>query len=208
MESELDYFGARYYDRAQSRFISVDPVIPNIATTPDSQWYNLYSYCRNSPISYYDPDGKWGKHVHYDMTLGLGLEAGLSLQLSMIIASACQGVDNSIWTSSFLPSSTNRWHFPSLKRLGDVYEIAYSTLNPVRLGRSLHVIQDSYAHRGYSLWTLGHIMEGTFIDEMWRDLDLLSDVVETTLRILKDFHYRLTDFATKLATTIITVPVF
>jgi len=198
-ESELDYFGARYYDRTQYRFLNVDPVIPNVGAFPNSQWHNLFAYCGDNPISFYDPDGKWGRPVHYDMTLGLGLEVGLSLQLSTIIAAACQGIDESLWASSFNPLSTNRWHFPSLRRLGEVYEIAYSTLNPVLLGRSLHVIQDSYAHRGYSLSTLGHIFEGTSIDEMWRDLELLSDVVETTYRILQDFKYRLIDLATSIA---------
>ena len=55
-ESELDYFGARYYDRAQYRFISVDPVIPALALH-DLQRWSLYTYCRCSPISYLDPDG-------------------------------------------------------------------------------------------------------------------------------------------------------
>jgi RHS repeat-associated protein len=34
-ESGLDYFGARYYDRAQYRFVSVDPVIPVGAALSD-----------------------------------------------------------------------------------------------------------------------------------------------------------------------------
>jgi RHS repeat-associated protein len=49
-ESQLDYFGARYYDRSQYRFISVDPAL-------NPKPGNQYAYCGNSPISYFDPTG-------------------------------------------------------------------------------------------------------------------------------------------------------
>jgi RHS repeat-associated protein len=57
-ESGLDYFGARYYDKAQYRFISVDPVTTSSGVIDDPQLWNLYSYCRNNPITFLDPDGK------------------------------------------------------------------------------------------------------------------------------------------------------
>lgn len=50
-ESELDYFGARYYDRAQYRFINVDPIIPKW-TSAGFLGRNLYNYCWNNPISF------------------------------------------------------------------------------------------------------------------------------------------------------------
>ncbi len=56
-ESGLDYFGARYYDRSQYRFISVDPITALMPTRLISQ-ANLYSYCGNNPIAFFDPDGK------------------------------------------------------------------------------------------------------------------------------------------------------
>jgi len=56
-ESQLDYFGARYYDRSQYRFISVDPVIDTSGGFINAQLWDLYSYCRNNPVSYIDPDG-------------------------------------------------------------------------------------------------------------------------------------------------------
>lgn len=57
VESGLDYFGARYYDRAQYRFISADPILSGGAAISDPQSLNLYAYCRNNPIKYLDPDG-------------------------------------------------------------------------------------------------------------------------------------------------------
>ena len=66
-ESQLDYFGARYYDRAQYRFISVDPVINILEAIFDPQLWNLYSYCRNNPIIMADPNGQWPASVHDKM---------------------------------------------------------------------------------------------------------------------------------------------
>ncbi len=56
-ESGLDYFGARYYDKAQYRFISTDPIINSASAVVTSQVWNLYSYCLNNPITFLDPDG-------------------------------------------------------------------------------------------------------------------------------------------------------
>ncbi len=54
-----DYFGARYYDHTAYRFNSTDPVINKKEALLDPQRWNLYSYCRNNPITYLDPDGKY-----------------------------------------------------------------------------------------------------------------------------------------------------
>jgi RHS repeat-associated protein len=62
--TELDYFGARYYDHLKYRFISVDPVINKDEALANPQLWNLYSYCRNNPVTYNDPDGRWAKEVH------------------------------------------------------------------------------------------------------------------------------------------------
>jgi len=56
-ESGLDYFGARYYNRFQYRFISVDPVINPGAMVNPQRW-NLYNYCGNNPTRFIDPEGK------------------------------------------------------------------------------------------------------------------------------------------------------
>jgi RHS repeat-associated protein len=56
--SGLDYFGARYYDHNRYRFISVDPIINKAEALVNPQLWNLYAYCRNNPITHYDPDGR------------------------------------------------------------------------------------------------------------------------------------------------------
>ncbi|WP_432066461.1 RHS repeat domain-containing protein [Streptomyces sp. C10-9-1] len=49
----LVHLGAREYDPAIGRFISVDPVLD----VTDSQQMNGYNYANNSPITFSDPDG-------------------------------------------------------------------------------------------------------------------------------------------------------
>jgi len=56
-ETGLDYFGARYMSSAQGRFTSADPKqFPHDITDPQS--WNKYSYTRNNPLRYVDPDGE------------------------------------------------------------------------------------------------------------------------------------------------------
>ena len=54
-ESNLYYYGARYYNATIGRFISQDPWGGDIT---DPQSFNKYSYVRNNPLKYVDPTGK------------------------------------------------------------------------------------------------------------------------------------------------------
>ncbi|MEW5980562.1 MAG: RHS repeat-associated core domain-containing protein, partial [Acidobacteriota bacterium] len=56
-ESNLDYFGARYFSGAQGRFTSTD--LPFADQHPeDPQTWNLYSYVTNNPLKHIDPTGR------------------------------------------------------------------------------------------------------------------------------------------------------
>jgi RHS repeat-associated protein len=61
----LDYMQARYYNPNIGRFSSVDPVLGN-AGNPRS--WDRYTYCRDNPILYVDPDGRsitvWAPRVN------------------------------------------------------------------------------------------------------------------------------------------------
>lgn len=58
VESQLDYFGARYYDRNIYRFISVDRKLVVDKAIIDPRRWALYPYCMNNPITLRDPDGR------------------------------------------------------------------------------------------------------------------------------------------------------
>jgi RHS repeat-associated protein len=57
-ETGLDYFGARYYSNGLGRFTSRDPKMISNQRMIDPQQWNMYSYTRNNPLTYVDPDGR------------------------------------------------------------------------------------------------------------------------------------------------------
>jgi RHS repeat-associated protein len=52
--SGLYDFRARWYDPEAGRFLSVDPIVQEVA---DPQTHNAYGYVRNNPVNFVDPDG-------------------------------------------------------------------------------------------------------------------------------------------------------
>ena len=62
-ESNLDYFGARYYDPTLYRFLSVDPVIPAGRALYNPQRWNLYGYCLGNPLIYVDVSGLQAENI-------------------------------------------------------------------------------------------------------------------------------------------------
>jgi RHS repeat-associated protein len=65
-ESNNDYFGARYYASTAGRFLSPDPSGLVYADPTNPQSLNLYSYVRNNPSLYIDPDGDFCYQVSAD----------------------------------------------------------------------------------------------------------------------------------------------
>ena len=52
------YFGARYLRADLGRFTTIDPVYTWTENLVDPQRWNRYSYVRNNPLKYTDPDGR------------------------------------------------------------------------------------------------------------------------------------------------------
>jgi RHS repeat-associated protein len=52
------YFGARYYRADIGRFTTIDPVYTWKENLEDPQRWNRYTYVRNNPLRYVDPDGR------------------------------------------------------------------------------------------------------------------------------------------------------
>jgi RHS repeat-associated protein len=66
-ETNLDYFGARYYSGAQGRFMVADSV-SGIPENPQS--WNKYAYTFNNPLRYVDPNGNWPTPIHDALIVG------------------------------------------------------------------------------------------------------------------------------------------
>jgi RHS repeat-associated protein len=82
-ESGLDYVGARYYASQTGRFTTVDPFLDVHKALVDPQQWNRYTYVRNNPLRYVDPDGRaietlWDAfNLALDVTsLGANIAAG------------------------------------------------------------------------------------------------------------------------------------
>jgi RHS repeat-associated protein len=56
-ETNLDYFGARYFSSTQGRFTSADNFVNDTTVADPSSW-NLYAYVRNNPLRFIDPTGE------------------------------------------------------------------------------------------------------------------------------------------------------
>jgi RHS repeat-associated protein len=57
VETQLDYFGARYYGNILGRFVNPDQPFAD-EDEGDPQSWNLYTYARNNPLRYVDLDGQ------------------------------------------------------------------------------------------------------------------------------------------------------
>jgi RHS repeat-associated protein len=79
-DTQLSYFGARYYDPIAGRFYGIDPkeVDPN-----DIHSFNRYAYGNNNPYRYIDPDGNSPLDViflAYDVAkLGFAIYSGVGV---------------------------------------------------------------------------------------------------------------------------------
>ncbi len=58
IETDLDFAQARMCSNKLGRFASVDPIIMEKKRLADPQAINLYTYTRNNPLKYIDPDGE------------------------------------------------------------------------------------------------------------------------------------------------------
>ncbi len=67
-ETGFYYLQSRYYDAEVGRFVNADDII-----IIDSQpiIYNLYAYCENNPINYWDPSGHFGINKMFQQVLSV-----------------------------------------------------------------------------------------------------------------------------------------
>ena len=154
-DSELFYFGARYYDPIIGRWITRDS---------KKQFTNLYMYCKNNPLTKKDIDGFWTEDVHYKITLWEAVKVGIDPIDAIQLASVCRDVDKNIPEGLGLPgmdilSHNIYWdtHFPkTFEEVKNRMEKAIETGDIESIGVALHTLQDYYSHKGYRKYA-GHL---------------------------------------------------
>ncbi len=95
-ETGLYYYGARYYNSDIGRFIAVDPVVlGNAKSSPktllailnDPQALNSYTYARNNPVKFIDPDGEFFQAAVANALKELGKKVVKNIIKATVIAS-------------------------------------------------------------------------------------------------------------------------
>ena len=72
-ETGYDYFGGRYYANRLGRFTTVDPAYRVEENLLDPQRWNRYTYVRNNPYKYADPDGRILETLWDVANVGIGI---------------------------------------------------------------------------------------------------------------------------------------
>ena len=81
-ETKLYYLQTRYYDPEVGRFINIDNI--EYADPETINGLNLYAYCNNNPVNYYDPSGQFV--ISIGAGVGLGIAAAGAALLAWIEA--------------------------------------------------------------------------------------------------------------------------
>ncbi len=84
-ETNLYYLKSRYYDSIIKRFISMDDY--NYLDSNNYNGLNLYAYCLNNPVMYYDPSGCLAISTMLLISIGVGFLIGAGS------SAVCQGIE-------------------------------------------------------------------------------------------------------------------
>jgi len=113
---------ARYYSAQLGRFLSVDPSLKIGKNLDDPQRWNRYTYSRNNPIKFFDPDGRNAvtsvdtKAKTISVTVNVTLAGGTAQQAGKFQGDAnakwggqstVTGKDGSKWTMNVQVNATN-----------------------------------------------------------------------------------------------------
>lgn len=160
LETNTYYLRARYYNPTTGRFLSEDS---NSGNSNDPLSLNLYTYCGNNPIRYYDPDGHFWKEVGdgfkwiggkiYD---GASALSDKTLHASDWVASNVLGIDTAAVGAFFLMmdqdtngiyhARTDAW-----QQIGG-YNSLYDAVFDFGTSMSASYYGFSYGEQNYRLW--------------------------------------------------------
>jgi len=109
-ESNLDYFGARYYSSSLGRFATPDPLQPAMSNSvvlnqflTDPQAWDKYAYSLGNPITYRDQGGHFTGNDHERIQMNAMLASGYSQAAAHVAATADVHMDNLLNAAPGLP---------------------------------------------------------------------------------------------------------
>lgn len=106
-ESDLVYYGYRYYKSSTGQWLIRDPI----------EQGNPYLFVKNTTLSTYDILGLWGASVHDDRTMYWAQQLGILQDTAEVIGKADNAVD-SLHDPEIINNDTWSWHF-NRSRSGD-----------------------------------------------------------------------------------------
>jgi RHS repeat-associated protein len=157
-ETNLVYYGRRYYNPQTGRFINRDPI-------EETGGMNLYGFVNNNPANKIDQLGMYEIDVHYYLTYFLARKVGCFTEHEVrLIADADQATDENPATSPGLGKGLENTVYHALHEGAQpghgATDLWASSLigatNYVGLGRYMHYFQDTYSHAGFPNNTYGH----------------------------------------------------
>lgn len=188
-ETDLVYYGYRYYNPSTGRWPSRDPI-------EEAGGANLYTFVGNNAANRIDELGLYEIDVHYYLTAWLASKVPcINSGDSVAIARATQGVDENSATSPGYGSSERqrdvnaRYHAlhpgpqggPEDAHMAELRNTAFSNCDPSAFGIYLHYLQDTFSHQGFTDPEWGHGRAGHNPDKTANDVGKASRMAVATL---------------------------
>ncbi|MBN2841922.1 MAG: RHS repeat-associated core domain-containing protein [Sedimentisphaerales bacterium] len=165
-ETDLYYYGARYYDPFLARFVQADSIIPNPG---NSQALNRYSYCYNNPLKFNDPSG----HAGEEPGLLFSMYTGMMESLTNLFSSNSNPSTGEVISSSYRGAVAGA----NVQAYGNSAQALSSTLT----GSSYSNNPSPVSLNNYDFGT-GNVDTQLFLDRLENDkLGLALDGTQTTL---------------------------
>ncbi len=151
------YLRARYYEPETARFISKDPILPQLM---DEKQQNRYQYAANSPLSFVDRDGRqaesadskysdWHKINEY---LG-NIEASTTPFERWLKFGSFPGKEMDIWPGQFTDREVNEIEVPILGKIDMNWRVLFRVQSPwlgvVQVGTIIAPVYNVFEYLGF-----------------------------------------------------------